>query len=285
MSEFESNPQNINFNISTKTKLLGMMGGAVLLIIIFWSNMTVTIGAGESGVLFKTFSGGVDITKTYGEGFHFIAPWNDMVIYEVRQQEVFEKMAVLSSNGLEISIDLSLWHQPFLDKLPLLHKEKGRHYEERVIRPAMRSAARSVIGRYTPEQIYSTKRDAVQDEIAEETKRILKTQFIRLNEVLVRDITLPLTIKTAIENKLRQEQEALEYEFKLKKANKEAQKIRIEAQGKADANRILSASLTDKILQEKGIEATLKLSESPNAKIIVVGGGKSGLPLILNSSK
>ena len=99
----------------------------------------------------------------------------------------------------------------------------------------------------------------------------------------MRDITLPPTIKTAIEGKLKQEQESLEYEFKLQKAKKEAEKVRIEAQGKADANRILNASLTRNILKEKGIEATLKLSESPNTKVVVVGGS-NGLPLILGNN-
>jgi len=101
---------------------------------------------------------------------------------------------------------------------------------------------------------------------------------------LVRDVTLPNTIKEAIERKLRQEQESLEYEFRLVTALKEAEKVTIEAQGKADANRILSASLTDKILQDKGIDATLKLSESPNTKVIVIGGGEGGLPLILGNN-
>lgn len=109
-------------------------------------------------------------------------------------------------------------------------------------------------------------------------------QYIQLNEVLVRDVTLPPTIKDAIERKLKQEQESLEYEFRLVTAQKEAERQIIEAQGKADANRILSASLTDKILQDKGIEATIKLSESPNAKVIVVGAGESGLPLILGNN-
>ena len=100
---------------------------------------------------------------------------------------------------------------------------------------------------------------------------------------MVRDITLPPTIKTAIENKLRQEQESLEYEFKLQKAQKEAQKVKIEAEGKAEANRILNASLTPNILKEKGIEATLMLAKSPNSKVVVVGSGKDGLPLILGN--
>ena len=102
--------------------------------------------------------------------------------------------------------------------------------------------------------------------------------------MLVRDVTLPPTIKDAIERKLRQEQESLEYEFRLTKAEKEAERQRIDAEGKAAANRILSASLTDKILQEKGIEATLQLSKSPNAKVVVVGGGDGGLPIILGNN-
>ena len=121
-------------------------------------------------------------------------------------------------------------------------------------------------------------------EIFEETQKIVEDQYIQLNEVLVRDVTLPPTIKDAIERKLKQEQESLEYEFRLVTAQKEAEKVRIEAQGKADANRILSASLTDKILQDKGIDATIKLSESPNTKVIVVGSGDSGLPLILGNN-
>lgn len=201
----------------------------------------------------------------------------------MRQQELFEKMRVLSSNGLEIQIDGSAWYQPVYDDLGKLHQTLGENYLQRVIQPAIRSAARSVVGRYTPEQLYSTKRDAIQDEIFVETKKILEKQFVQLNEVLVRDVTLPPTIKEAIERKLKQEQESLEYEFRLVTATKEAEKVRIEAQGKADANRILSASLTDKILQDKGIDATMKLSESPNSKVIVIGSGDSGLPIILGN--
>ncbi|MCB0409585.1 MAG: prohibitin family protein, partial [Flavobacteriales bacterium] len=224
-----------------------------------------------------------DVENTYGEGFHIIAPWNKMIPYEVRQQEALEKMAVLSSNGLEISLEVSSWYQPLYNKLPYLHKEKGQDYLNRVVRPAIRSASRSVIGRYTPEEIYSTKRDAIQTEIFEETKKILDNQYVQLNEVLVRDITLPPTIKTAIENKLKQEQASLEYEFKLQKEMKEAERLRIAAEGKAAANRILNASLTPNILKEKGIEATLELSKSPNTKVVVVGDN-DGMPLILGNN-
>jgi regulator of protease activity HflC (stomatin/prohibitin superfamily) len=248
---------------------------AIIVAIILISKSAITIGSGEAVVVDE---------PPLGEGFHLVAPWNKVFIYEVRQQEVFEKMKVLSSNGLDIQLDASAWFQPKYDQLGLLHQEKGEQYKDRILLPTIRSAARSVVGRYTPEQLYSSKRDAIQREIFEETKKIVDDQYIQLNEILVRDVTLPPTIKDAIERKLRQEQESLEYEFRLISADKEAQRQIIEAQGKADANRILSASLTDKILQDKGIDATLRLAESPNAKVIVVGSGESGLPIILGNN-
>ena len=266
-----------------KYVLPGILGFFVLIILI--SKSAITIGSGQAGVLYRTFGGGVVTDEDpLGEGFHIVAPWNRVFVYEVRQQELFEKMKVLSSNGLEIQIDASAWFQPKYETLGKLHQEKSEQYVNRILLPAIRSAARSVVGRYTPEQLYSSKRDAIQQEIFTETKMIVDDQYIQLNEILVRDVTLPPTIREAIERKLKQEQAALEYEFRLVTAEKEAERQRIEAQGKADANRILSASLTDKILQDKGIDATLKLSESTNSKVVVIGSGDSGLPLILGNN-
>ena len=266
-----------------KYLLPGLLGFFVLVILI--SKSAITIGYGQAGVLYKTFGGGVVTDEApLGEGFHIVAPWNCVFVYEVRQQELFEKMKVLSSNGLEIQIDASAWFQPAYESLGKLHQEKSEQYVNRILLPAIRSAARSVVGRYTPEQLYSSKRDAIQQEIFTETQMFVEDQYIQLNEILVRDVTLPPTIREAIEKKLKQEQETLEYEFRLVTAEKEAERQRIEARGKADANRILSASLTDKILQDKGIDATIKLSESPNSKIVIVGSGESGLPLILGNN-
>jgi regulator of protease activity HflC (stomatin/prohibitin superfamily) len=257
---------------------------AVIALIIILAKSAVTIGSGQAGVLFKTFSDGVVTDKpAMGEGFHIVAPWNSVYIYEVRQQELSETIRALSSNGLDIKIDASIWFQPEFENLGKLHQDKGEAYVQRVLQPAIRSAARSVVGRYTPEQLYSSKRDAIQEEIFIETNKLLEGQFVQLNEVLVRDVTLPATIKEAIERKLSQEQEALEYEFRLQKAEQEAERQRIDAEGKARANQILSASLTDKILQEKGIQATLELSKSSNAKVIVIGSGKDGMPIILGN--
>ena len=153
-------------------------GGAFLIIVavlalVFFSKATVTIGSGEAGVLYKTFGGGVVTDEpALGEGFHLVAPWNKVIVYEVRQQELLEKMKVLSSNGLDILLEVTAWYQPQTEQLGSLHQKKGQDYLDRVIKPSIRSAARSVVGRYTPEQIYSSKRDAIQKEIFDETKKI-----------------------------------------------------------------------------------------------------------------
>jgi regulator of protease activity HflC (stomatin/prohibitin superfamily) len=257
---------------------------AIILLVALWKS-SVNIGYGEAGVLFKTLGGGVVTDgEPLGEGFNVIAPWNKVFKYNTKQQELFQKeMKVLSSNGLEIKLDISVLYQPELKNLGKLHQTKGTGYVDNVIIPEIRAVARSVVGRYTPEQLYSTKRDAIQNEIFEEMKKKVERQYVQLNAVLVRNVTLPVKIKNYIEKKLGQEQETLEYEFRLEKAKKEAERQRIDAEGKAAANKILSASLTDKILKEKGIEATLELSKSPNSKVVIIGGA-DGMPIILGDN-
>lgn len=266
-----------------RLKIISFVVASIIVLLILWSRVSIVIPAGKAGVLFETFSEGVRMDKTYGEGFHFIMPWNNMSVYEIRQQEIKEEMSVLSSNGLEIKVQVSVWYMPDRSQLPYLHQEKGENYANRIVYPSIRSATRSIIGRYTPDQLYSTKRDDIQKEIFQETKQILEAQYVSLNEVLVRDITLPPAIKNAIENKLREEQISLEYEFKLEQASKEAKRRKIEATGLAVANKILETSLTKRILQNKGIETTKEIATSQNAKIIIIGSGKGGLPLILNT--
>ncbi|WP_271404964.1 prohibitin family protein [Tenacibaculum soleae] len=260
-----------------------LLGVLAVVAIITFTKATVTIGPGEGGVIFETLGDGINTDKTYGEGFHIVAPWNKMIIRKVRQQSISDEMNVLSVNGLEVKVNGTIWYEPEFTNLGMLIKTKGEDYERELLDPAVNAAARSVVGRYTPEQLYSSKRDVIEQEILDEVKLILKDQFLIVKRVLVEDVKLPTTIRTAIETKLKQEQESLEYEFRLAKAKKEAERQKIDAEGKAVANKILSASLTDKILQEKGIEATLKLSESPNSKVVLIGAGKSGMPIILGN--
>lgn len=255
----------------------------IIAVIILFSKSTVTIGPGEGGVVFERFGDGINTEKTYGEGFQIVAPWNEMIVRKVRQQSVSDEMNVLSVNGLEVKVSGTVWYEPEFSNLGLLIKTKGEDYERELLDPAINAAARSVVGRYTPEQLYSSKRDVIEQEILDEVQILLKDQYLVVKRVLVEDVKLPTTIRTAIETKLKQEQESLEYEFRLAKAKKEAERQKIDAEGKATANKILSASLTDKILQEKGIEATLQLAKSTNSKVVVIGSGKDGMPIILGN--
>jgi len=255
-----------------------------ILLLIGITKSVVTIEADEGGIIWNFFSGVNPDQEPLGDGVHIVAPWNKVHVYKIRQQSISDQMNVLSVNGLEVAVNGTVWFKPEFAKLGYLHKTRGRNYIEDILGPAINAAARSVVGRYTPEQLYSSKRDIIENEILEEVGKELKDQYVTVSRVLVEDVQLPPTIKNAIETKLKQEQESLEYEFRLEKASKEAERQRIEAQGKADANRILSASLTDKILKDKGIEATLKLAESPNAKVVVVGSGDDGMPLILGNN-
>lgn len=245
----------------------------------------LTIDAGNKGVLFRKFGGGLDMEKQYGQGFHIIAPWNTMFIYDVRKQQAEESMDVLSSNGLSIAVDITVIYRPNESKIADLHNLIGTDYFKKIVIPEVRSSVRKIIGRYTPEELYSTKREVVQVEIQNETNKVLAANFINLDAVLIRSVTLPPTIKTAIESKLKQEQESLEYEFRLQKEQKEAERKSIEAKGIQNFQKIISESISEKLLTWKGVEATQDLAKSPNTKIVVVGGGKNGLPLILNTDK
>jgi len=277
-------PQQVKVNVNTKfIRFIAIGFLAILLFIILTNTTFMTIESGQHGVLFKRFGGGLDKENIYSQGFHVVAPWNKMFIYDTRVQENFEEMNVLSKNGLNIEVELSYRYLPISNKIGYLHDNIGPNYHERIVMPEIRSATREVIGKYLPEELYSEKREAIQDEIFVQTQAAVKEKDIHLDAVLIRGVVLPATLQDAIERKLKEEQSSLEYEYRLIKERKEAERKIIEAQAKADANLILNASLTDKILQDKGIEATLELAKSPNSKMVIMGGGDKGLPLILNN--
>lgn len=255
-----------------------------LVFVLILSNATfLTIEAGERGVLFKRFSGGLDKEHIYTPGFHMVAPWNSMYVYDVREKQLDEEMEVLSSNGLNINVDVTVRVNPIYEKIGDLHEKFGSDFMNSLVRPEVRASVRKVVGRFTPEELYSTKREEVQHMIQADLEENLKN-YVDLRASLIRDIELPERVKSAIEEKLQAEQLALKYEYILDQERKEAERKIIEAQAKAKANQILNASLSNNILKDKGIEATLELSKSANTKVIVVGGNGDGLPLILGGN-
>jgi regulator of protease activity HflC (stomatin/prohibitin superfamily) len=238
----------------------------------------------ERGVVFKKFAGGLDVDDVKGEGLNFVAPWNDMITFDIEEQQIEETMDVLSKDGLAITIDVSLRYRPQPERIGYLYQSFRTNYVSNFIRPELRSAVRRVIGQYTPEELYATKRQEIETKIETDTRQTLANNNVELKALLFRSIKLPKTIQTSIEEKLAAEQEAQKYNYIIQREEKEAERRRIDAEGKAAANRILDASLTDKILRERGILATEELAKSPNAKVIVIGSGSDGLPLILGGN-
>jgi len=256
----------------------------VVMLLVFGSRMFYVIKPGERAVIFHTISGFLDKENIVGTGLKMVAPWNSLYKYDVKEQKSEETMDVLDKNGLSIKVDITVRFNPKYDRIGDLHEIFGTTYVQRLVVPEVRSTVRQVTGRYTAEEIYSTKRSEVESAIIEETGIILDKNNIVMQALLIRSIVLPNDIITAIESKLTREQEALAMKFINERERLEADRKQIEANGIANYNRTLSASLTDKILTMKGIDATLKLAESPNTKVVVVGAGKDGLPLILGNN-
>ena len=257
---------------------------AFFVVLALSSSLFFTIEATERAIVFYPFGKGLDKDDVIGPGTHTKMPWNDVYIYKVNETSSDENMDVLDKSGLSIHVDITVRYFPMPNKIGYIHEQFTKDYVNVLVIPEVRSTVRQVMGRYTAEEIYSTKRAEVENAIKNETEKILNVNNVSATAVLIRSIALPEQIKGAIENKLQQEQEALAYQFRLDKEKSEAERKRIAAEGESRANLIINNSLTDKLLKMRGIEATLELSKSPNAKIIVVGSGKDGMPLILGNN-
>lgn len=262
--------------------ILGII--AFIVIMALSSSLFFTISATERAVVFYPFGKGLDKDNVVGPGTHMKAPWNDVYVYKVNEMSSEENMDMLDKNGLSIHIDVTVRYYPIPDRIGYIHEQFTTDYETVLVIPEVRSTVRQVMGRFTAEEIYSTKRAEVETAIKTETETILNKNNVHATAVLIRSIMLPEQIKVAIESKLQQEQEALAYQFRLDKEKSEAERKRIAAEGESRANNIINNSLTDKLLKMRGIEATLELSKSPNSKIIVIGSGKDGMPLILGNN-
>ena len=253
----------------------------LLIFVFFYKRIIITIQSGETGVLYMRF-GGTVTDYVYPEGIHLIAPWDKMYIYNVRIQTKFHDFEVLTNRGLPIQLSLAIRFRPEYEMVAVLHQQVGPDYINTIIIPGIESILRKEIGHYNPEEIYINK-DNFLTEIIMKALEELGQKFVKINDVVIRAISLPDSIKKAIENKLVKEQQYQAYHFQLKIAEEEAKRKRIEAQGISDYQKILSETLNEKIMKWHGIQATLELSKSENTKVIVIGAGKNGLPIIGNT--
>ncbi len=252
----------------------------ILFIIVYlFNNIVYTINSGQGGVLYLRFFGGTVVDRVYPEGIHFIFPWDKMYIYNTRIQEYFHEFDVLSKKGLKIHLLISIRYYPEYNLLGILHQKVGPDYLNKVVIPEIESVLRIIIGKIDAEEVYSTKTSLIQEAINTAIEQVSQ-RFVKVDDVIIKTITLPPSIEKAIQYKVEQQHLAEAYIFKIEKEKREAERKRIEAQGLRDYNKTVKSSLSEQILLWKGIEATLELSRSKNAKVVVIGGGKNGLPIV-----
>jgi regulator of protease activity HflC (stomatin/prohibitin superfamily) len=256
---------------------------AILIIVLFGSKMFKMVQPGERAIIFRKYTSGLDRETQFQPGFHLVAPWNDFIKYDVKEQKREETLDVLDKNGLTLNVDVFIGFNPVYDRIAYLHEMIGTDYVGVVVIPEMRSSVRRVMGKFNAEEIYSTQRAKVEEDITSETRNALAAKNIQMQTLLIRSVKLPEQLKASIESKLKQEQEALAYQFRLDREVSEAERKRIEADGIARYNNIINSSLSDRILKQRGIDATVELAKSENSKVIVIGTGDKGLPVILDA--
>lgn len=272
------------------------LGGLLFLVLVaaLSPRIFITIEAGHEGALFKRFQGGTDVEQAYDEGFHVVWPWNTMYIYDVRFQNQSSKFDAHTSDGLNLLADVAFRYRVTRRNVPLLHKYIGPDYVEKLILPSLGARVREEVSRHTPEEVYSTKRLEIQQRIRDGMRRefemdpeadtlLQRVEFVELDEIFLRNVELPDSLQKSMVEKNQQLQMMLEYDYRIEREKKESERKRIEAEGIRQFQDIVKDGITDRYLMWKGIDATLQLAQSPNSKVIVVGSGKTGLPILLGN--
>ena len=265
--------------------------GLVLVLIGVITASIIQVDAGQVGV--KKLFGKVQ-TDVLGSGLHFINPLMEVEKLDIKtknytmsgahdesQQSSDDAIRVLTADGLEVTIDLSVLYRVVPTDAPKLIRETGIDYEDKIVRPITRTRIRDNAVYYEAIALYSTRRDEFQNRIFKTIEQDFRSRGLFLEQLLVRNITLPQSVKSTIEQKINAEQEAQKMQFVLQKEKQEAERKRVEAQGIADYQRIISEGLTDKQLQYESIKAQLELAKSQNSKIIIMGRGNT--PVILDA--
>src|SRR5271165_5182783 len=292
---------------------------ALLITVVLWPYVVITIPSGRVGVLWKRFNG-IDIycwcwvgrgtvldpREIREEGLHLVWPWDKLFLYDLRLQSSTQTFNAISKDGVNVGAQISTRYQLLHNSVAVLHKFIGPDYLTSVVNPEIGSQAREVISQYTAEEVY-TSRDRIQKQIRDNAQKSLEANLnrlvqpeameqpdprhyndflqdaIQLLDTLVLSIELPPEIVAAINRQTEQYYMIQEYKFRVQREAEESRRKQIEADGIAAFQKTVSQGISDSYLRWRGIEATLELAQSPNAKIVVIGSGKDGLPIILGN--
>ena len=259
-----------------------VLAALVLIVYLLAGRIFVIVNVGRAAVLYRPLLHGLVLDKVYGEGLHINFPWDTMTVYDLRIQERTIDYPVLNGNGLELKVKVSVRYHPFRESLGFLHQQIGPDYEQKLVVPSVEYCVRNAIGASTVNDIYSNRGDML-GRIQSAVSNMLAQKYIVLDGLVFREIGLPPAINTAIQDKEEQRQILEGYEFRVRTAMREALRLQIDGTGRKGYNDIVRSSLDERLLKLEGIAATRDLSRSPNAKVVVIGSGPGGLPIILGN--
>ena len=255
-----------------------LTGVAVIALLASITQLVRVIPAGHVGVI-DLF--GVVRTESLKSGIHIVNPLARVIPMSIQTQEIKEQMEVPSKEGLAMQLEVSALFHLDPEKAPEVYRTVGTSYVEILLEPQFRSVARGVTASYEAKALYTSEREHLAGLLAGELRKLVEPRGITVENTPLRKVGLPAGLSASIEQKLSAEQESQRMEFVLMKERQEADRKRIEAQGVADFQKIVSAGISEQLLKWKGIEATMEIARSQNAKVVVIGAGKDGLPLIL----
>ena len=252
----------------------------VLLLGIFWKSIFISINSGEQGIRWSGLTG-TKLDECYGEGLRVIWPWDKMYIYNTRIQTMKDTMQILSAEGLSITVEFYYRFYPLIDSIPVIHKVLGVNYAKTYVAPEVQAASMSIIGNYTPEELYKISSLVIQSTIKYYLNKQLSSRNIVLDDYLIKKISLPDIVSQSIQKKLVAAQLSYEFDYKIEVEQKEKQRKSIEAEGIRNFEELSKIP----ILKWRGLEVTSELAKSPNSKIIIMGTSEKGLPLLLNTDE
>jgi regulator of protease activity HflC (stomatin/prohibitin superfamily) len=261
--------------------IVGVLIAAVV-ILTLWQRIFIMIRPGEAGVIYRPFSTGTVTDYVYPEGLHILSPFNTMHIYDARVQIQMHEFDVLTNRGLPIKLYIAIRYQPIYELISVLHQQVGPNYPHKIILPQIESVLRRNIGQYSPEDIFTNKEGVLSNIITLALEEVGR-KYVKVDDIIIRALELPETVRKAIEEKLIHEQRLLAYDFRIRQEEQEAERKRIEALGIMLYQDIISETLDDQLIKWQGVQATMELSRSENAKVVVIGSGDQGLPVILGN--